>query len=102
MSLNLEYVSAAKSTESKLSAAGIGAVSGNQMIRTLSRLGLIESSSQVEKLVANGLRLDQLITKKFSIYEIDQALARTEATTSARMDFKAALKAQNLIELSHK
>lgn len=101
MSLNPEYISGAKPAEPTLSAVGIGAVSGAQMIRTLARLGLIQSSAEVEKLAASGLALNQMIVKKLSIYEVDQALAKTDANFQARMAFKAALSQQGLMEHKH-
>lgn len=101
MSLNPEYINAAKPEPKTISAAGIGAVNGALLVRTLSRLGLIKSSDELEKLAASGVRLSEMITRKLSIFDVDQALKKTDATTEAKMTFKSQLKNLGLMETRH-
>jgi hypothetical protein len=94
---NPDYITAAKPSAPKQSAAGIGAVTGPALLRTLERLGLVAHSPEFEKLVASGTSVG-VLGPQFSVYQIDQALAQTDATTQARMQFKTILNKMGLIK----
>ena len=42
-----------------------------------------------------------MITRKLSIFDVDQALKKTDATTEAKMTFKSQLKNLGLMETRH-
>jgi len=82
----------------KKSVPGIGPVGGTALLRTLERLNLINHSPELHLLCAAGKASPSAIGPAFEIWQVDAALAETDATVSQRMAFKATLEKYGLLK----
>jgi hypothetical protein len=85
-------------SSSKKSALGISAAGRPQdLIKTLGRLGLVpgDLGESLQKLAAAGGKPGEFY--QVSVYDLDQALAQTEASLEQRMAFKASLHRNGLL-----
>jgi len=80
-----------------------GLLSSNHevIVKTLSTLGLIKASAEtvekVQSLAAAGAPLKSMI-HSFTISEVDQALAKTNAPLEHRLQFKVKLEREGLLQ----
>jgi hypothetical protein len=96
MSLNPEYITAAKAPKQPMSGIGASHDAG-RLVEVLSRLGLCPSAmaTPLKQLAAHGKPLKEFY--QVSVWDLDRALDGVECTVSQRLQFKASLDAAGLL-----